>query len=419
MKYLFVLFSLLVLNACKDTSNTKKEAIPKTTTVETSIDKEVVLIKNPTSVNSHLPRLFSNGKELYMSWVTRKDKTDYLNYSKFDGNNWMAQETITKGDDWFINWADYPVISESNGSILTTYLQKSDTATYAYDIKFNLYSSQTKTWKKDMLLHSDGTKTEHGFVSAIPSSNGFEVAWLDGRNTAGGHGDHDSHGAGGAMTLRSALITPTGEVINETELDNRVCDCCQTSIASSVNGTIVAYRDRSKEEVRDISIVHKAITGHLDAQIQSFSNDNWKIAGCPVNGPAIDAFDTTFGIAWFTAADGEGQVKVSFLGKDSKEPIRIDNGNATGRVALKMISKTEALVLWMEPRGDKEVIALAKVDISGKKTSEIIISKTSPERASGFPQLEVMGANAYIAWTEVEEKIKSIKTAKVAISNLE
>lgn len=418
MKYLLVLSSLFVLTACKDASNTKKIGTSETTTTETITSTEVVSIKNPSSENSHLPRLYSNGTELYMSWVTGKGKTDYLNYSKFNGKNWTAQETITKGDDWFINWADYPVISESNGSILTTYLKKSDTATYAYDIMFNLYSAETKTWKKNLLLHSDRTKTEHGFVSAIPSSNGFEVAWLDGRNTASGNGDHNSHSAGGAMTLRSASITPNGEVINEVQLDNRVCDCCQTSIASSVNGTIVAYRDRSEVEVRDISIVRKANPGHLEASIEAFSNDNWKIAGCPVNGPAIDAFDTSFGLAWFTAAGGEGKVKVSFLGRDVEKTIRIDNGNATGRVAIKMISKTEALVLWMEPRGDKEVIALAKVDTSGKKVSQVIISKTSPERASGFPQLEVMEGVAYIAWTETAASEKTVKTATVLISNL-
>jgi hypothetical protein len=374
----------------------------------------VVSLENPTETQSHLPRLFSNGEALYMSWVTRKDKTNYLNYAVYDGTNWTKPETISQGDDWFINWADFPVISEANGNILTTYLQKSDTATYAYDIRYNIYNAATKTWKKDLLLNTDGTKTEHGFVSAVPRGDNFEVAWLDGRNTAGGH---DNHGEEGAMTLRSAIITNQGEVINEVELDGRVCDCCQTASAKSIDSTLVAYRDRSDEEIRDIFVARNPRRGHPEASIRTVYNDNWKIAGCPVNGPSIDAFDTSFAVAWFTAPAGEGKVNVRFLENEAQKAIRVDNGNATGRVDIKMISKTEALVIWMEPMEEDEVLMLAKVTEDGK-VSEIIVSKTSMARTSGFPQLEVLGNNAYIAWTHVGETYKSIKTATVPLADL-
>ncbi len=380
-------------------------------------ENSVELLKNPAELQSHLPRLFSNGKQLYMSWVTQKKDTSYLNFSVFENDKWSKAKTITVGTDWFINWADFPVISENNGSILTTYLQKSDTATYAYDIKFNIYDPKTATWKKDLLLHDDGTKTEHGFVSAVPGPGGFEVAWLDGRNTVGGHNGHNSHSEGGAMSLRTAIITSVGEIINEAELDDKVCDCCQTSIASSGRITRVAYRDRSEEEVRDISVAGKAISGHLEKSIQTVYNDNWKIAGCPVNGPSVDAFDTSFGIAWFTAADGEGKVKAKFWQSENSAPIRVDNGNATGRVDIAMISKTEAVVLWMEPKGDNEVIMLAKINRNGKKISELPVTETSPERASGFPQLEVMEGNAYVAWTDVDGENKKINTATVDLKD--
>jgi hypothetical protein len=40
----------------------------------------------------------------------------------------------------------------------------------------------------------------------------------------------------------------------EALLDGRVCECCQTSSASTPDGMAVVYRDRSEKEVRDISI---------------------------------------------------------------------------------------------------------------------------------------------------------------------
>ncbi|RDK85599.1 hypothetical protein [Marinirhabdus gelatinilytica] len=418
MKYKLLFFIALLMSSCND--GIKHQHPSKDLSTEAKKNPSVQEFLNPAEIDkSHLPRLFSNGKQLYMSWVTSEKDTDFLNYSVYNGTIWNKTETITQGTDWFTNWADFPVICENNGNILTTYLQKSDTATYAYDIRYNSYNSETKTWHKNLLLNTDGTKTEHGFVSAVPVPGGFEVAWLDGRNTGGSHENHDKQGAGGAMTLRSAIITNDGEVLNEVQLDNRVCDCCQTSIANSGRMTRIAYRDRSETEIRDISVATKAVTGHLEKSIKKVHADTWKIAGCPVNGPSIDAFGNSFVTAWFTAADGEGKIKVSFLESDIQQPFRIDNGNATGRVDVEMISETDALVLWMEPKGESEVIMLAEVSISEGKTKEVQIFETTPDRASGFPQLEVMEETAYVAWTDVEGKEKTVRTVAINLKDIE
>ena len=85
------------------------------------------------------------------------------------------------------------------------------------------------------------------------------------------------------MTIRFAQLTKNGEIINNTELDAMTYECCQTSITDSEDGPIVVYRDRSEDEIRDIYIT-KSILGEWD-ELKSAHNDNWKINGCPVNGP--------------------------------------------------------------------------------------------------------------------------------------
>ena len=65
------------------------------------------------------------------------------------------------------------------------------------------------------------------------------------------------------MTLRAAFIDKKGNKINEWELDGRVCDCCQTTAAITNDGPVVVYRDRSDDEVRDMSIV-RYVNGCLD-----------------------------------------------------------------------------------------------------------------------------------------------------------
>ena len=161
------------------------------------------------------------------------------------------------------------------------------------------------------------------------------------------------------MTLRGAMIGPNGELLEDTELDGRVCDCCNTTTAMTSNGLIVAYRDRSHDEIRDIAVVRK-IDGKW-SEPKFVHADNWEIAGCPVNGPALDAMGSDVVLAWFTAADGEGEVRLSFSsdsGAEFEPFYRIDNGMATGRVDVELLDPETAAVIWMEPAGEQEVIRL-------------------------------------------------------------
>ncbi|MAM28556.1 MAG: hypothetical protein CMC13_05980 [Flavobacteriaceae bacterium] len=432
MKYTLFFVTIALFLSCKEDKNT--EAGPNLDTAsEFAITKAITLLDNPSEKNSHLPRLFTDGNTLYLSWVTRKDSTDQLYYSALNNGNWQPPVLVSEGTDWFTNWADFPAIAANDHSILTSHLQKSANGTYTYDVMLNLLdknlpSPQTSGanskgvfTKQNFILHNDGTKSEHGFVSMLPyQDNSFFITWLDGRNTAGAeHDTHESHGMGGAMTLRSAVVPATGEIAQRTELDNRVCDCCQTSAAMTTNGPVVVYRDRSEDEVRDISIV-RYVNGAW-TKPTTLGEDNWKIAGCPVNGPSVDAFDNSLAVAWFTVSKVEGDVKVIFsddAGATFSRPYRIDSGSATGRVDIVMLSKKEAAVMWMQPDGEDEALYLMKIDVHGYTGEPIVISKTSAARASGFPQLERVGDTLFVAWTDVLEKSKHINVAKLSASAL-
>ena len=136
----------------------------------------------------------------------------------------------------------------------------------------------------------------------IPTDdNRIFATWLDGRNT--------KREENNAMTLRSAIIDRDGNITEEFELDNRVCDCCQTSTTWTDKGPLVVYRDRLENEVRDISIVRNT-DGKWSAPKPVFE-DNWKIAGCPVNGPSIDSEGKIVAVAWFTNSNDQPKVFVS------------------------------------------------------------------------------------------------------------
>jgi hypothetical protein len=405
--FLFILNSI----SCKNISE-NKDGISISETSENLIQT----IENPSTGNSSLPRLFSNNNQLFLSWVEKKDSLAILNYSVFENDIWKPSEEVISGSDWFVNWADFPAIAEVNGNILTSYLQKSAEGTYTYDVKLNLYNAKTKTWKKNFILHNDGTQSEHGFVSIRPyAADSFLVVWLDGRETVGkGHG-------GGQMTLRAAIVFEDGTIDYDTLLDERVCDCCQTAVAIGPNDEIiVAYRDRSEDEIRDISTVRWQMDGGW-SKPQTIGNDNWKIAGCPVNGPSIDSFENTVAVAWFTASEEKPKVQLAFSmdsGKSFGLPVRIDNGNALGRVDISMYSKDAAVISWMENVGDDTFIRIMKIGSDGSLGIPFTISKTSAVRASGFPQMEILGDTLFMAWTDVQAEVSSIKTVSVSLDSL-
>ena len=407
LAFISIMISLLV--SCK-TETSKSEPAAPINNRHTAI----VEIKNPSLINSSLPRLFSNGEDLLMSWIQNKDSIASLKYSKFNGINWTAPTEIISGSDWFVNWADFPAIADNNGSVLTNILKKSAEGTYTYDIHLQLYSKQKNTWKNNILLNQDGIKSEHGFVSMLPYNNdSFFVTWLDGRTLVGVPKENEQ------MTLRAAFIDAEGEISNDILLDDKTCECCNTAATMTANGPVVAYRDRSDTEIRDISIV-RFVNGNWTAP-KNVYQDHWEIPGCPVNGPAIDSFNDAVALAWFTAENDNPRIQVSFSenqGETFGLQYRVDNGNAIGRVDVVMIDQNNAVVSWMEPDGIDTLIQILKVSSNGEKNMPITITKTRSERSSGFPQLEVVGDKLYVAWTSLEDKIPAIKIVTVLASDL-
>lgn len=243
----------------------------------------------------------------------------------------------------------------------------------------------------------------------IPYGENYFISWLDGRNAAmeGEEGHQEEHH--GQMTMRAAIIDKQGNKSGEWELDNRVCDCCQTSAAITTNGPVVVYRDRSEEEIRDISIV-RFVNGQWTSPKPIFP-DNWKINGCPVNGSRLAVQVNHVAVAWFSSPDKKAQLNVIFStdgGATFNAPIRIDEGKGIGRVDVVMIDEKSVMVSWMEG----SMIKAAKVYNDGKKEPSMIIASSSESRSSGFPQITKSGNNLIFAWTD--DKEKTIKVASLS-----
>ncbi len=374
--------------------------------------------ESPAKINSSLPFLTSHNSELLLSWVESNEDSTVLKFSTHSGDNWVTPNVIASGSDWFVNWADYPAIVQSGNDVISHYLQKSSTETFAYDVRVTQSNDNGLNWSDGFIPHNDGTLTEHGFVSMVPYSNGFFVTWLDGRNTGGGHGGN-GHGGGGAMTIRGAVVTSEGELVDEVLLDEMVCDCCQTGAAITQNGPVVVYRDRTEEEIRDISIV-RYVDGGWTAPQTVFA-DQWNIAGCPVNGPKVATLGSNLGVAWYTGADKKSVIKVTFSsdnGKNFHTTVLIDSAGAIGRVDMAFLNQNTAIVSWLKKSANGAEIKMAEISLDGTIKQTLTVAQSSTDRRSGFPQMEIIGNKVYFAWTKsVKGSPTQIEMAVVDMSD--
>ncbi|MDA8818688.1 sialidase [Flavobacteriaceae bacterium] len=387
-------------------------------TIFSCTSKDVVVKEIPfLHENSNAqPSLVSGEGSLSLSWISSNEgKKSTLNFSQFKEGKWINTQTMATGSDWFVNWADFPAHAINENLILSSYLKKSDSGTYTYDVILSLQKLSGEKVKEDFLLHTDGVKAEHGFVSIIPNHNqGFFITWLDGRNTV----DKDLGGHHKPMTIRFAEITNKGDIIDENELDSATCDCCQTSIAVTNNGPVVVYRDRSEKEVRDIYIVRKT-NGIWDDPIP-VHNDGWEINGCPVNGPKVASNSNNLAVSWFTVSSENPTVNLSFSksnGASFGTPIKINDEDAIGRVDVAFLNPQEVLVSYIEGDDVGTYLRIKKVSIDGKVSAPITISKIDGGRNTGVPQLEILDNEAFIVWTVFEGEKNQLKTVKLSFKN--
>lgn len=355
----------------------------------------------PTASGAFVPRLVASPGGLWMTWLEPVEPTvpsetggHRLRVSQFTDAGWREPVTIAQGSNFFANWADFPNLAEnSSGHLLAHWLEKTGEDTYAYGIRLARSTDGGSSWQPLGFLHDDATPTEHGFVSWLPEGDGFRAFWLDGRDMS----------SGGPMTLRTAFV---GNAPGPSKIvDERVCECCTTSAARARNGPLVAYRDRSEDEIRD---VYTATLGPDEPSPEPVRvhADRWVIPGCPVNGPAVAADGDRVALAWFTAADGNPKVQAAFSddsGATFGSPAILQGEGALGRVDVVLNETGHALVSWLASDGNQGVIRLREVGPDGELEEPVTLSETTAGRAAGFPQIELWNNRLYAAWVEEDD----------------
>jgi ribonuclease BN (tRNA processing enzyme) len=336
-----------------------------------------------------------------MSWLEPHGDATTLRYSVLSAGEWSAPKTVAYGDNWFVNWADFPsVVAIDDTTWAAHWLVKAADGTYEYDVAVSISADGGKTWGESVTPHIDGTLSEHGFVSLYPDKGGVGALWLDGRNMESG------------MTLRSAVITTDREITDSQLADDLVCDCCQTDVAMGPNGPIAVYRNRTTDEIRDIYVM-RMIDGNWE-QGRPVADDGWEIAGCPVNGPAIATRGDDVAIAWFTAANNETKVRLAMSANGAEsfgDAIDIAVDRPLGRVGILLLDNGTAIVSWLsQGDGSEGLIQVRAIFADGTLGAVATVARTSSGRMSGFPQIAQYGDSIVFAWTQTGSDDSGVRT---------
>lgn len=353
--------------------------------------------------------------QLLMSWIHEEDTLSHLMLASLKNGQWSRPLEVAQGSNWFVNWADFPnVLAMPDGRWLTFYLPIYDPESYGYNIAVHQSKDAGQSWNEPIALYRDVPNTTQGFVSFFPIGDNTGAIWLEAlpmEGASAAHHDHDHD-----MVVRYAAIDADGKLSDEQVLDDYVCTCCQTDAVAVPGGAIAVYRDRSKDEIRDISYVR--LQNGQWSQPKTLHEDNWQIKACPVNGPAIDAFGNTVAVAWYTMPDSEGKVWLSFsqnAGETFDPPVQIDLGKPMGRVDVLMLDAERALVSWVEKAEGSGSLNIKMVQKDGSILASQQVSPFEPVRPAGFPRMAKVGDKIFIAWTEgaAEDAVIKMMSAKI------
>ena len=193
-----------------------------------------------------------------------------------------------------------------------------------------------RTFDAPLAMQSLDAQGDRGWHALAADAQGTaHVLWLDHRGLAAERRGSEHHGQtphdGVAMAQKSALyyaavegraggtlraptdravpLSPdaTGGAITEREITKGVCYCCKTAAAARPDGTLfTAWRQVYPGNIRDIAFSVSGDAGRSFSPPVRISRDDWAIAGCPDDGPAVavDSAGTTH-VVWPTVVGGQ------------------------------------------------------------------------------------------------------------------
>lgn len=358
-----------------------------------------VAVPNPAVAGSIQPNwaVAADGSAL-LSWVEPAKAGSYtLRYAVRRGTAWSEARTITSGRPFWRHPAEVPgLVSLADGTLLAHWVEKGKDSSDAEYI----YVSSSRDgihWTTPLMAHHDRSPVQHGLVSIVASGpREASLFWLQALK-----------GEDGPVSLMRTIVGADGKEIKEEELDRDTCSCCPTSTVKTAKGLLVAYRDHTPKDIRDIAVLRFENGRWSESKI--IHPDKWEINACPVNAASAAAKDNRVAISWYTEADDSARVQLVFssdAGTTFTNPTKVSTGDALGYASTALRDDGGALVSWIEEGASSSSALVRAVSPAGVAGPVLKIAEGS--RASlGYPKLVRSGSDIWIAWGDAKTGIKT------------
>ena len=355
-------------------------------------------IASPAPPRAFSPRVIAiRDGSVLLTWLEPiTDKLAALRSSFWRAGAWSAPVTIAVDRPFARHPSESPsVVALSEKNLIAYWPQKppsEKSPSHEVDIYFSISTDAGLHWTAPTLLNSPGTGQENSYPSAAPVDTTCAVLiWLDGRNWAQEK----------RVALMSRMVQADGSASETTVIDPDTCTCCPTSLVRAGSGLLAAYRGHTPENIRDISLLRN-VNGRW-SQPKVVHADHWHFAGCPVNGPHLDATQKRAVITWFTAAQNQPTVDLAFSddgGANFSSPIRVDEGNPVGRAQAVLIPGHSAVAFWLERFSGTTRLLARIVHDDGKMETPIEVAHGSD---LGYPQAARGLDNILVTWAEGDQ----------------
>jgi hypothetical protein len=181
-------------------------------------------------------------------------------------------------------------------------------------LRFSAYDGGTGKWAKTLTVNDDIAPSTHTFQGAAVGPDGtIYVAWLDRRELPVSNADGYPGGGlktghkniDGTVALYLACSRDQGRTFEKNvRVAGNICPCCRAAIGFSKGNVLVVWRSVEEGDIRDISVSISSDRGGLWSEPKNIARDNWKINGCPHDGPTIASAGARTYVAWRTGGDG-------------------------------------------------------------------------------------------------------------------
>jgi hypothetical protein len=254
-----------------------------------------------------------------------------------------------------------------------------------------------KTFAPSTRVSKGDAEGDRGWHAVTLDAEGTpQVVWLDHRAlaTRPKGGAHDHHAMD--MSQFSGLYYASGGESTEREITKGVCYCCKTALAISADGAIYsAWRHVYPGNIRDIAFTMSRDGGRTFTTPTRVSADNWQLAGCPDDGPAIAVgSDGTIHLVWPTVIGGDQPEGALFYtsskdGRTFTPRQRVPTlGSPKPSHPQIVVGGTDLILAWDEVIGGVRQAAARtlQVDRTGRGTFGALM-RLGGNRSSSYPVL--------------------------------